>query len=152
VGGNARSKKNQVPFQPADKNKMLRLVLLLFLLWSLGCSTFFPAPESVAPVRGLASVSPGGLNDEESKACDEVDGECRYFIAPCSLKEHSPLYRAPGSTAPNEYMSLKDEAYLNQLEDLSKRGFCQMAPRAMPAELYSRDTCIYVFIKKDRCN
>lgn len=125
----------------------MRVSALFLILILSACATFAPQRDSRAP----ASLSPGGLNEDEMKACDEVDGECRYFIAPCSLKEHSPLYRAPGSVAPQAYMSLKDEAYLNELEDLSKRGYCQMAPRPLPAEQYNADTCIYVFIKNDSC-
>ncbi|MGZ3721595.1 MAG: hypothetical protein ACXVA9_01610 [Bdellovibrionales bacterium] len=121
-----------------------KILTIAILTWTCGCASVTPEPS-----RGPANVSPGGLNDEETAACDGSD--CKYFIAPCSLKEHSPLYRAPGSTTKAPYMSLKDEAYLNELEDLAQRGFCQMAPRAMPAEQYNHDTCIYVFIKKDQC-
>ena len=105
------------------------VVLAAFVL--TGCATFFP-PKEVANTRGPASV--GGLNEAEAKACDVVDGDCKYFIAPCSLKEHSPLYRSPSSTAPQAYMTLKEEYYLDELEDLSHHGYCQLPPRALPAD------------------
>jgi hypothetical protein len=132
------------------RTAVLKLFLIAFGAALPACATFVPPKEPVN-ARGPANVSPGGLNDEELKACDEVDGECRYFLAPCSMKEHSPLYREPGAAGPQAYMSLKAEAYMNQLEELPKRGYCQLPPRPMPADLYNRDTCIYVFIKKDKC-
>jgi hypothetical protein len=125
----------------------MRFVLVILFPLFTGCALTKPTPN---PVRGPASVSPGGLNEEETRLCN--DAECKYFIAPCSLKEHSPLYRAPGSTAKPAYMSLKEETYLNQFEDLPQHGFCQLPPRAMPVEEYNHDTCIYVFIKKEDCS
>jgi hypothetical protein len=124
-----------------------RTLLFIVIAAGTGCATFVQ-PE--APSRGPASV--GGLNTSEAKACDEADGECKYFIAPCSMKEHSPLYRAPGSTGGQQaYMSLKEEYYMNELEDLSHKGYCQLPARALPPEQYNNDTCMYVFVKQDSC-
>ena len=103
---------------------------LLAILFLTACAG---APTARGPA---AAVSPGGLNEEEQKACDEADGECRYLIAPCTRKEH---------------MSLKQETYLNDLEDFRKRGYCQITPRPLPAEMYNKDTCIYVFVKNGTC-
>ena len=120
--------------------------LALFILSAgiSGCSTL-TSPTA----RGPSSVSAGGLNQEEIAICDGT--ECKYLLAPCSMKEHSSLYRAPGSTSSPKYLSLKEESYLGEIENLSRRGFCQRPPRPMPAEHYNQDTCIYVFIKNETC-
>src|SRR5689334_1147924 len=91
------------------------------------------------PVRGPAAqaISPGGLSEEEERACDGFN--CKYFIAPCSLHQHSSRLRAPNVTGPQRYTSLKDEAYLGQLKSLLNAGFCQMPTRKMPEELYNHD-------------
>lgn len=125
--------------------KLLRKLLYFAAFAGLvaGC-----AHSGIVPAPALAK-SPGGLNENEIEACEDMD--CTYFIAPCSLKEHSPLYTAPGSTKKNVYLSLKEESYLDKLETLSSRGYCQLPPRAMPTDLYSKDTCIYVFVKKGKC-
>jgi hypothetical protein len=129
---------------------MIRALSILLLSTTAalsGCATFVQPQTSS---RGPASL--GGLNESEAKACDEADGECKYFIAPCSMKEHSPLYRAPGSTGGQErYQSLKEEYYMDELEDLSHKGYCQLPVRALPAEQYNHDTCMYVFVKQDDC-
>lgn len=121
----------------------MRGLSILLVLVLCGCASVERTPA------GSPVVSPGGLNEDEQRACEGY--ECKYFIAPCSMKEHSPLYRSPAAVGPEPYMSLKEESYLRELENLAARGYCQMPPRAMPAELYNRDTCIYVFIKQPEC-
>ena len=121
---------------------MLWLIPVIFLV---GCAT------SSGPVRDPAGqvLSPGGLNAEEERACDGYT--CKHFLAPCSLREHSPQLRVPNAMGPRRYTSLKSEAYARELESLINAGYCQMPTRTMPEELYNHDTCIFVFIKKPDC-
>src|SRR4051794_12051236 len=119
--------------------KFIFSILVFIMLAGCAHSAKIGAPEREP---ATLPISPGGLNNEETRICEDL--ECKYFIAPCSLKEHSPLYRAPGSTEKPAYLSLKEEQYLTELDTLYQRGFCQLAPRALPAEQYNHDTCIYV--------
>src|SRR4051812_19921013 len=106
-------------------------------------------PRVARDVAAAEDLSPGGLNSEEESECEGFD--CKYFLAPCSLKEHSSLYGPSRSEAAVSYMSLKEESYLREIETLAAGGYCQRPPRKLPAETYNANTCIYVFIKKPEC-
>lgn len=117
----------------------MRYAPLFVTFLFVGCALMRPHEELS---RSPASTSPGGLNDEELNRCDGT--ECKYFIAPCDLKEA----RAPNST---RYVSLQQEAYLRQMDEYDQRGFCQLDTRHMPNDLYGKNSCIFVFIKRDGC-
>jgi len=91
----------------------------------------------------------GGLNEEETAQCE--DSKCNYFIAPCSLREHSPLFMAPGSTAPPTYLSMKEDDYLDEFDTYATHGYCQLPPRLLSSYEYNKDTCLYVFVRRPSC-
>jgi hypothetical protein len=125
---------------------------MMVFLGLAGCAMWKPTPESTrGPASLRALASPGGMDLHEQKICEST--ECRQLIAPCSLKDHSELYRAPGSEVPppEHYLSLKDEAYLKTIEEIPQHGFCQLPPRRLPTDNYNNDTCLYVFVKQDSC-
>jgi hypothetical protein len=94
-----------------------------------------PDPEPDSPLK-----LSGGMNDQESDLC--ADQECHDFIAPCTL-----LTRNKG-----KIHSDLDEVYLNQVETFTSRGYCAEKPRPLANELYSQNTCLFLFVKKVACN
>lgn len=87
------------------------------------------------------------MTENEADLCSEYD--CANMVAPCSVI-YSRANSGPGTQVVRE-LSMMEEKYSDQMDLLTKAGYCLLPPRELPAETYNKSTCLFVFVKSGNC-